>query len=139
MAIHLTDRELDVMAVLWDRGSATVNEVLRSLDADLAYTTVLSVLRGLELKGHARHEAEGRAHRFYPTIERSDAERRRVGRLLDRLYHGSREILITRLVSGDDLSRDELERIRAIIDERLAGRNEGGPRVEEDPVGEDDR
>ena len=119
MTIHLTDRELDVMAVLWDRGSATVGEVLEDLADDLAYTTVLSVLRGLELKTYARHETEGRAHRFYPTIRRSDAEKRRIGRLLDRLYQGSREILITRLVTEEELSREELERIRGIIDERL--------------------
>lgn len=119
MTVHLTNRELDVIAVLWDAGSATVSEVRVAVDDTLAYTTILSVLRGLELKGYIRHESEGKAHRFFPTIQPSDAEDRSLGRVLDKLYQGSRELLITRLVSEKKLSRTELERIRAIIDERL--------------------
>ncbi len=119
MSVHLTNRELDVIAVLWETGSATVSEVRASVGDELAYTTVLSVLRGLELKGYIRHESEGRAHRFYPTIQPSDAEDRSLGRVLDKLYQGSRELLITRLVAEKELSREELERIRALIDERL--------------------
>lgn len=114
------------MSILWEKGSATVTEVREALEDDLAYTTVLSVLQALELKTHVRHETEGRAHRFFPTIERSAAEKRRIGRLLDKLYHGSREVLITRLVSEEELSREELERIRDLIDERLGGADDGG-------------
>ena len=55
MRISFTDRELDVMAVLWERGSATVAEVRERLPDDLAYTTVLTVLRTLEEKGHVEH------------------------------------------------------------------------------------
>ena len=119
MAAHLTNRELDVMAVLWEQGSATVSEVLENLDDQLAYTTVLSVLRGLDLKGHVRHETEGKAHRFFPTIDPADAADRSVSRVLDKLYLGSRELLISRLVAEEQLSREELERIRALIDEQL--------------------
>lgn len=129
MAVHLTNRELDVMAVLWDTGSATVGEAREALEDDLAYTTVLSVMRGLELKSYVRHTSDGKAHRFFPTITPADAEERSLGRVLDKLYQGSREILITRLVSENKLSRQELERIRAIIDERLGEAN--GEDVEE--------
>ncbi len=73
MPPHLTNRELDVMAVLWERESATVAEVLDALPAELAYTTVLTVLRGLEAKGHVRHESEGKAFRYYPTVEPAKA------------------------------------------------------------------
>ena len=124
MNVHLTNRELDVIAVLWETSSATVSEVRAAVGDELAYTTVLSVLRGLELKGYIRHESEGRAHRFYPTIQPSDAEDRSLGRVLDKLYQGSRELLITRLVGEKELSRDELERIRALIDERLGAADE---------------
>ena len=124
MNVHLTNRELDVIAVLWETSSATVSEVRAAVSDELAYTTVLSVLRGLELKGYIRHESEGRAHRFYPTIQPSDAEDRSLGRVLDKLYQGSRELLITRLVAEKELSRDELERIRALIDERLGETDE---------------
>ncbi|MDP2471223.1 MAG: BlaI/MecI/CopY family transcriptional regulator, partial [Candidatus Palauibacterales bacterium] len=65
MSVRLTPRELDIMAVLWRRESGTVNEVWESLDDDLAYSTVLTMLRTLEAKGHVRHEAEGKAYRYY--------------------------------------------------------------------------
>ena len=76
MRITFTDRELDVMAVLWSRGSATVAEVRERLPDDLAYTTVLSVLRTLEEKGHVGHRGEGKAHRYFPLVERRVADPR---------------------------------------------------------------
>ena len=68
-----TDRELDVMSVLWTVKSGTVAEVRERLSDDLAYTTVLTVLRTLETKGFARHEEEGKAHRYFPTVARDEA------------------------------------------------------------------
>lgn len=64
MSTHLTNSEIDVMAVLWKLGSATVSEVRERLEKSLAYTSVLTVLRALESKGHVRHEEEGRAFRY---------------------------------------------------------------------------
>ena len=63
MEVTFTDRELDVMGVLWERGPSTVTEVREGLADELAYTTVLTVLRVLEEKGHVGHEEEGRAPR----------------------------------------------------------------------------
>ena len=119
MSLHLTNRELDVMAVLWDRGSATVAEAQESLAEELAYTTVLTVLRGLEAKGHVRHEPEGKAFRYFPTVEPGAAGEKVLGRILDKIYQGSRELLITRLLSDDAVSEAELRRIRRMLDERL--------------------
>ena len=121
MSVHLTNRELDVMAVLWDRGSATVSEVSSSLPDDLAYTTILTVLRALEAKGHVRHEKEGKAFRYYPVVEAEEAGDRTLRRLLDKVYLGSREVLVTRLLSDKNVSEDELRRIRQMLDERLEG------------------
>src|SRR5437667_449732 len=73
--IAFTDRELDVMSVLWDAGSATVAEVRERLSDDLAYTTVLTVLRTLEQKGYVGHTGEGRAHRYHPLVKRAAAGR----------------------------------------------------------------
>ena len=73
MEIAFTDRELDVMAVLWDLGSGTVAEVQERLVDDLAYTTVLTILRTLEEKGRVRHEEEGRAYRYYALVGREEA------------------------------------------------------------------
>ena len=68
MHVTFTDRELDVMAVLWTQGASTVADVRDRLDDPLAYTTVLSVLRTLEAKGYVGHVEEGRAHRYHPLV-----------------------------------------------------------------------
>ena len=61
------------MGVLWSAGSATVAEVRDRLPADLAYTTVLTILRNLEAKGFVRHEGEGKAHRYFRFVARQTA------------------------------------------------------------------
>ncbi len=119
MAQHLTNRELDVMAVLWEKGSATVAEVLEQLGEPLAYTTVLTVLQSLEGKGFVHHQAEGRAYRYLPLIESGQAGDRTLNRLLEKVYRGSRELLVSRLLSSESVSEDELRRIRKMLDERL--------------------
>ena len=106
------DRELDVMGVLWGAGSATVAEVRDQLPVDLAYTTVLTILRNLEEKGFVSHESEGRAHRYFPRLARKDARTTLVGRLVDKLFHGSTEQLLVHLVRDRKLSAADLTRIR---------------------------
>jgi predicted transcriptional regulator len=117
--VHLTPRELDIMAVLWERGSATVAEVLDGLGENLAYTTVLTILRGLEAKSAVRHEQEGKAYRYFPRVPAGRVGDRSLRRLLDKVYQGSRELLITQLVADRHLDVEELKRIRRLIDERL--------------------
>ena len=115
------------MAVLWEAGDATVAEVRRRLSDDLAYTTVLTVLRTLEEKGHVAHrEGEGRAYRYYPLVEREEAGASVLGRMLDRVFGGSPELLLTQLVADRSLSEAELERMRRLLDERLEGPDTGG-------------
>ena len=121
MRITFTDRELDVMAVLWSRGSATVAEVRERLPDDLAYTTVLSVLRTLEEKGHVGHRGEGKAHRYFPLVERRVAGRSALARLIDTVFNGSPELLLTQLVSDRDLSDEQIKKLRRLMDARLRG------------------
>src|SRR5437773_4340308 len=117
--ITFTDRELDVMSVLWNLGSATVAEVRERLPDDLAYTTVLTVLRTLEQKGHVAHTGEGRAHRYRPLVKRAAAGRSALRRLLDKVFDGSPELLLTQLVSDKHLSDEELRRLRKLLADRL--------------------
>jgi predicted transcriptional regulator len=117
--ITFTDRELDVMGVLWDQGSATVAEVRERLADKLAYTTVLTVLRTLEQKGHVGHTGEGRAHRYRPLVKREVAGRNALRRLVDKVFQGSPELLMTQLVSDEHLSDEELRRLRRLLAERL--------------------
>ena len=119
MRINFTDRELDVMSVLWDADSATVAEVRERLVDDLAYTTVLTVLRTLEQKGYVGHTGEGRAHRYHPLVKRAAAGRSALSRLVDKVFDGSPELLLTQLVSDKNLSDEELRRLRKLLTERL--------------------
>ena len=93
----LGERELDVMGVLWDLGSGTVAEVREKLPADLAYTTVLTILRNLEAKGFVARAPEGKAHRYFPRVAQKAARRRALSRMLDKLFHGSCQLVNVRL------------------------------------------
>jgi predicted transcriptional regulator len=114
-----TDREFDVMTVLWTEGSATVAEVRGRLADPLAYTTVLTILRTLEEKGHVGHREEGKAHRYFAKVGLQTARRTALSRLLDRIFDGSAELLMTQLVSDRRLSAGELRRLRALMDRQI--------------------
>ncbi len=120
----LGDRELDIMGVLWDLGSGTVAEVRDRLPAELAYTTVLTILRNLEAKSLVTHTAEGKAHRYHPKVARTAARRSALSRLVDKLFHGSPEQLIAQLVEDEQLSADDLRRLRALLSSQ--GKKKGG-------------
>ena len=120
MDISFTDRELDVMAVLWRLGSGTVNEVRDALDDDLAYTTVLTILRTLEDKGFITHLTEGKAHRYLPAVTQDLAGKSALSRILDKVFSGSPEMLLAQLVNERDLDAEELKRLRKLLDTRLA-------------------
>lgn len=124
MEIVFTERESDIMAVLWERGPSTVAEVRAHLTDDLAYNTVLTMLRILEEKGYAGHEEEGRAFRYHALVEREAAAESAVRGLVRRLFGGSPSLLLTQLVRQRDVPAEELKRLRALIDARLG---EGGP------------
>ena len=110
-AATLGERELDVMTVLWQRSSGTVAEVQEALSTTLAYTTVLTMLRNLEAKGFVRREEEGRAHRYFPKVKQRAEQRRALRRLIDTLFLGSPEALLSQLVDDHALSPAELRRI----------------------------
>ena len=120
MEVVLFDRELEVMEVLWERGSATVAEVRVALPDEMARTTVLTVLRRLEEKGYVTHEEQGgRAHRYLPRIERQQVRESALERLTRRLFHGSPELLLTHLVQRRQLSPAELRALRDLVDGEL--------------------
>lgn len=113
----LGDRELEVMTWLWANGSGTVSEVKDGLDDPLAYTTVLTILRNLEAKGFLRRAEEGRAHRYFPLVQQKVARKRALRRLIDTLFLGSPEALLSHLVDDHDVSPEALRRIAS----RLTG------------------
>lgn len=126
------ERELDIMVVLWARGSATVTEVRDALAADgteLAYTTVQTILRILQDKGHVGYTVEGRAHRYTPLVRRKEASRTAVHRLLDTLFDRSPEMLLTHLVREEPLDRATLERLRDLVETELSASSRARPRT----------
>jgi BlaI family transcriptional regulator, penicillinase repressor len=117
--VYFTPRELDVMSVLWRTGSGTVTEVREALQESLAYTSVLSALQTLEEKGFVRHESEGRAYRYFPMVASDTAGSSAIARIRETIFHGSASRLLAQLVSDDALSRDELEQMRRLLEDRL--------------------
>ncbi|TVQ05140.1 MAG: BlaI/MecI/CopY family transcriptional regulator [Balneolaceae bacterium] len=117
--ITFTPRELDVMSILWKNESGTVSEVREDLGEDLAYTSVLSVLQTLEEKGYIRHESEGRAYRYYPTVDPEKAGESALARLQEAIFQGSSEWMFAQFVSNKKIKREELERMRKLLHERL--------------------
>jgi predicted transcriptional regulator len=114
----LTEGELRLMHVLWDRGRATVGEVVAAIPGRRppAYNTVLTLLRILEQKGYVRHEKEGRAFVFEPLINRQQARRSAVQRLLAQFFEGSAGQLVLNLVDEDQLDSADLQRLKALVD-----------------------
>jgi predicted transcriptional regulator len=115
----LTDAELRLMDVLWEKGSATVSDVVEGLPKDvlLHYSTVLTTLRILENKGYLDHSKEGRAFVYHPVIGRDQERENAVTHLLRRFFDGSPELLMLNLVEGRKIGPKELQRLRKRIEE----------------------
>jgi predicted transcriptional regulator len=123
--IRLTDREAQVMEVLWSRGPSTVSEVREHLSDELAYTTVLTILRTLEAKDYVDHDPEGKAHRYVPLVARENAQRSALRALVEKLFEGSTEILLTHMVAEEHLSEAQVRRIQKLLEQRRK-RDEAG-------------
>ena len=120
---QLTRRELDVMSVLWELGEATATEVRDRVDPDLAYTSISSMIRMLELKGYVGHRrGEGKTHVYFPTIEPEAAGESALGRVLDKIYGGSPIKLLAHLVEQTKIPPKDLARMRELLDSRARKR-----------------
>jgi len=114
--LHLTQRELDIMSVLWDLGEATVTEVRDRVDPDLAYTSISSMIRTLEIKGYVSHRrGEGKTHVYFPAIDPEAAGESALRRVLHKIYGGSPIKLLAHLMEQQKLSEKELARMRALL------------------------
>ena len=119
MAVRFTERELDLMRVLWRLGPATVAEVREALDDEPAYNTVLTMLGVLEEKGHVTRDTKKRAHRYTAVTSREAAGVSALDRVTRSFFRGSAEELLLRLVESRPVDEDELRRLRRLLDERL--------------------
>lgn len=118
----LTEAELRLMDVLWQKGSATVAEVTAALPPPpIAYNSVLTTMRILEQKGYVAHEEAGRAFVYRPVVEREAAAQNAVGHVLSRFFDNSAGELALRLIENEKPSRDELTRLKALIEQYEEG------------------
>ena len=122
-SLNLTDGELPLMQVLWEKRRATVSDVVASLSADppLAYSTVLTTLRILEAKGYVQHTKEGRAFVYEPVVVQEEASRKALDSLVNRFFGGSCELLVVNLLKEETIGRAELRRIKKMIAESEQG------------------
>jgi predicted transcriptional regulator len=117
----LTALESVVMDALWDVPCATVRQVHERLNPvrPMAYNTVLTVMRILRDKGYLESERDGRSDVYRPCVSREQVARRSLKELVDVFFAGSRERLVSHLISDRDVSDEELRAIRREVDRRL--------------------
>lgn len=115
----LTEAELRLMNIIWEKGRATVGEVVKALESEppLAYSTVLTTLRILEQKGCVSHTQEGRAYVYEPLIDRQQAQRSALQHLISRFFNNSPELLVLNVLEHEELDAQELERLKTMIRE----------------------
>jgi predicted transcriptional regulator len=117
---HLTDAELRLMEIVWEKGAATVAEVVDAVNTEppLAYSTVLTTLRILETKGYLRHTKDGRAFVYRPVVRRNKAQESAIKHLLRRFFQNSPELLVLNLLERKKISPEQLSRLRTRIEEK---------------------
>lgn len=114
----LTEAELRIMNLLWQKGPGTVQQVLDWLPPKpaLAYNTVLTTIRILEKKGYVGHAKDGRAHVYEPLIERQEATRSEIRHLVSRLFRNSHDALVLNILEDQEIEGEEVARLRKMLE-----------------------
>jgi BlaI family transcriptional regulator, penicillinase repressor len=118
-----TDRELQALKVLWERGQATIRDIADAMnkdaarqgDDDLAYTTVLSLLQVMEQKGLVDHRREGKAYVYIPLVEQQSTFRQLAGTFLDKVFDGAVHEYLVHALESKRLSSAELDQLEAML------------------------
>lgn len=116
----LTEAELRLMNVLWQKGSATVHQVLEALPdkPPLAYNSVLTTIRILEKKRYVKHLKDGRAHVYMPLVGQKDATRFEIRHLVNRFFKNSHELLVLNILQDNGIDAEDLKRLRQLLEEK---------------------
>jgi BlaI family transcriptional regulator, penicillinase repressor len=125
---NLTPLELEIMQVLWESGPCTVADVQPKLKAELAYTTVQTMLNVLLRKKKVKRVQEGRAYRYRPVVSRERATSSALSDLVQRMFGGSSEAMLMAMVDTQQITAEELARVA----ERLAAAESHGPEAQEE-------
>lgn len=124
----LTEAELRLMKILWRRGESAVTDLVEALPEgeQLAYNSVLTTIRILEQKGYVEHRQEGRAFVYWPCVKEKDASRSEVRNVMNRFFGNSREKLLLSLLGDEEVSTEELARLREAIRIAVPDKARGG-------------
>jgi predicted transcriptional regulator len=116
----LTEAELRLMEVLWEKGPATVHQVLEALEEKipLAYNSILTTIRVLEKKGYVQHAKEGRAHVYAAMVGKQEATRFEIKNLVGRFFKDSHELLVLNILENKSINADELKRLSEMLQEQ---------------------
>lgn len=119
---QLTELQIAIMRVLWEKGQATVAEICEALRTErgLALTTVATLLSRLEKRGVVTHETRARQFIYRALVSEAEVRHSMVHELTERLFDGDVAQLMTHLLSGREISHGDLERIKAMLDEHAA-------------------
>lgn len=113
---ELTRAELEIMQILWDRGSGFVNDILEALpEPKPAYNTVSTVVRILEKKGYVEHKAYGKSHEYYPIVDRDSYTQGFMSSVLNNFFGGSASRMMSFLSSNKSISMEEADEIMKLL------------------------
>jgi predicted transcriptional regulator len=107
-----TEKELEIMQIFWEKGEATVRDVQEALAPDRPYTSVLTIVRVLERKGHITHRQEGRGFVYRPVATPDESKSKVLAHVIEDVFGGSSESVVLSLVETGNLTLEELDRIR---------------------------
>lgn len=118
-----TDKEMEIMRVVWDLGEATAKQIQELLPGESHYNSVLTIIRVLERKGHLTHRAEGRAHVYRARQQAEKARNKVLSHLISQVFGGSPASLVLHLVETGDLTETDLQEVRQQVAMRAEARH----------------
>jgi BlaI family penicillinase repressor len=113
-----TERELEILRILWDRGEATVRDIQQFLPPGRHYNTILTIIRVLERKGHVTHKQEGRGFVYRAVARPQDSRSHALSHFVESVFGGSPQSLVVNMVEAGNLTLDELDEIRRKLRKR---------------------
>ena len=117
-SVTLTEAELRLMEVFWEKGPCTVQQLLDGLPAKpvVAYNSVLTTTRILEKKGFVKHVKDGRAHVYAPVLDRKEVTRSEIRHLVSRFFSNSDEMLVVNILEERGLDQGEIDRLKQLLE-----------------------
>lgn len=123
----LTEREAEIMQLLWEQGSATAEDVRNALQGQPHDSTVRTLLRVVEQKGHVKHTVQGRTYIYHPVVRRDRLQKKAIKSVIARFFGGSAESLVLRLLEDEQISAEELREIAGEVSKKRSRRTKKEP------------